>query len=84
MTHSLHPEYRTHDAHENYTIGGLLLYAAAAPVLVAFLTAPALLLALALGFVTARGASRLRNRGPGETDEGTRYRITGHATFDNG
>jgi hypothetical protein len=43
MRHSLYHEYRTHHPHENYTLGGLLVYAAVAPALVALLATTALL-----------------------------------------
>ncbi|TSD15387.1 hypothetical protein DP107_05970 [Haloglomus irregulare] len=53
--------YRTHDPHENYTLEGLLAYAAVVPALVVLLAAPVLVLTMVVGFITACGVSRLRD-----------------------
>lgn len=61
MRDGLRYECRTHDPHGNYTLEGLLAYAAAVPALVALLAAPVPVLTLVLGFITACGVFRLRD-----------------------
>lgn len=55
---------------EQYTVGGMLVYAALAPAVVAVLAAPALALAFIGGVVTALVVGRLGDR-PGGTAAGT-------------
>jgi len=63
MTRSFSPGGRaSHDTHERYTTGGLLVYAAIVPALVAFLTAPTALAAFVVGAATALLVRSLRTR----------------------
>lgn len=59
------------DTHEQYTTGGLLVYAAVVPTLVALLTAPAALVAFTVGAVTALLVRSLRARST-DTDSESR------------
>ncbi len=52
----------SHDTHERYTTGGLLVYAAIVPALVAFLTASAAVVAFAVGAATALLVRSLRTQ----------------------
>ena len=52
--------YRTHDPHENYTLEGLLAYAAVVPALVVLLAAPVLVLTMVAGGCKACGGARAR------------------------
>jgi|APHM01.1.fsa_nt_gi hypothetical protein len=53
---------------DQYTLGGLLLYAAIAPAVVVALTAPVVALAFAAGVLTALAIGRMQDGGPGEAD----------------
>lgn len=68
-TNGPRPSRATRPPTETYTLGGLLVYAAAVPALIAVLTAPLLVAAFVLGAATAVGTSRLRAEDTGRGND---------------
>lgn len=67
--------HASHDTHERYTTGGLLVYAAIVPALVASLTAPGAVVAFAVGAATALLVRSLRTQRT-DTDSESRRRCS--------